>query len=190
MGHMNGASNIDGSIVVDGNLWMLRLKDQVTSSADSQKNLFGYHSKSERHLAQKPATLTPFDFDEFYAKYVPDMASFYKRGVGFSTPGNRNLKPLSAESIISIHRTSDQSDTPYSFVLPDFTLSAQLRIFCGHGADEARFWRKVDLGPVAIDTLIVNPDINSATMIWRASWLWDGYPTEDYRKIQIFQTGA
>lgn len=189
------AGTNDGSVSVDGNVWFNRAAT-VVKVEDTARNLFGFQSKTTSPRALGKAVFIPnFPNDAGADNYLPNdynlnFANFYKREAGFSTPGNRNVNRLTSGSVINIHKTTNQSDTAYSVTLPAYSLTARYRTYCGHGLDQAPYWRIVELGDLELDTLIVAPDDHTATLLWRSSWRWDQHPPDTYRKIQIFQVGG
>lgn len=194
-GYISGTD--DGSITVDGDVWFRR-DSTVPKIGDTAQNLFGFQSRTVNPRLTEVGNLNRTATGRFILgqdKHLPnnyklDFANFYKREVGFSTPSNRNLNHLTPGSIINVHKSINQSDAAYSFILPAYTLTARYRTYCGHGLDQAPYWRIIELGNLALDTLIVAPDDNTAILLWRSSWGWDQHPPDTYRKIQIFQVGG
>lgn len=190
-GQVSGATG--GAVQVDGDVW-IRRGNMLSTSNDTGRNLFGWLSKT---ADPRKIDVTGFPPVPPADKQLPDQydAGFnnvHQRGGAFSTPGNRNLVALPATGTVEVFKEPDPSDddTGYAFRLPGLTLTARLRAYCGHGPDQAPFWRVVEEVDLDADTLVVVPATHSASLLWRAHWSHDSVPTDFWRKVQILQRSA
>ena len=187
-GHTSGTKS--GAVAIAGSQWIRR--NEVDKQGDTARNLFGWLPKSEspRRLTV-PDDFRPEEGDRLPADYGSRFNNFHRRGGGFSTPANRNRNPLPSRALVEVHKSADGSDAePFAFVLPDLGYRARYRAYCGHGPDEAPYWRIGEIGTLRPDTLIVRPEARQATILWRASWDWGAEPEDTYRKIQILEGSA
>ncbi len=189
----DGTNPVDGSVLVNGSQWLVR--SAVVRSRDTERNLFGFQPRME--FSRKISVDENFVPDEgnlLPPAYNSSFNNFHRNGgditFGFFTLGVQLAAELPSGGLVELHQTTDQSDTAYSFRLPVFDLTARYRVYCGHGPDEAPSWRIGPIGPMRPDTLIVAPDSNRATIVWRASWDTDAEAADIYRKIQILRGGA
>lgn len=171
-----------GAVVVDTDIWLRRTLG-TPAGPDTNRNLFGWQGRSESPR---------WDVDDGHIeeKSTARFSNVYRRGTGFSTPGHRNTALLPSQARIDVHKSTDLSDTPYSFILPRLDYDARYRVYCGHGPDEAPYWRIGAIGAMRPDTLIVEPDADTAIILWRASWAPDAEPEDSYRAVQILKGRA
>ena len=174
---------VDGSVLVNGSQWLVR--SAVARSRDTARNLFGFQPRMEfSRKINVDEDFVPAEGKMLPPEYDSSFNNFHRRGDGF-TFGSQVAAELPSGGLVELHKTTDQSDTAYRFRLQVFKLTARYRAYCGHGPDEAPYWRIGQIGPMRPDTLIVEPDANSATIVWRASWNAGAEATGTYRKIQI-----
>jgi hypothetical protein len=186
-GHVAGFSG--GTVRVDGEDWMVRDGPGVTSP-DTARNLFGWLARGEEPRAvgdEDTALLPGSNLPETYHAGINNV---HRRGGPFRTPGDRNRAPLPSGATVEIFTTPGPTGDAYAFTLPDLTLSARLRAYCGHGSDEAPYWRIVATLPLVPDTLVVAPDEDRATVLWRARWDHALQPADRWRAVQILAGGG
>jgi hypothetical protein len=171
----------NSTVTVSGSVWMRRAAI-VTDDRDTDRNLFGWQPRAvaPRHFPGAPEEPESPDLG-------PISNNFYRRDTGFSTPGNNNAAPLPSAGEIEIRKPGAPGDGLFAFALPDLAYHARYRVYCGHGPDEAPYWRIGEIGSLRPDTLIVWPGELRATILWRAAWEWGAEPAEHYRKIQILE---
>lgn len=172
-GFMQGSAG--GAVRIDGTLWLARAAN-VAPVGDVTRHLFGWHPRSEPQRAPDPPDLPAFG---------PLANNFYRRSAGFSAPGNAG--PLPPGGTVAIHRTADATDPPYRFTLPAERFRARLRTQCGPCPDTPTRWRIAESFALSPDTLIVVPEQNRATLLWRGSWDWDRHPTDSLRAVEILR---
>lgn len=143
-----------------------------TSDADMTRNLFGFEPR------QGTAR-------EGERKSFRDFASMHRRkSAVFEDKITHSQLP--SGGLVKIYRRTDTAGEPdYALRLPDLDQGIRLRVYCGHGPDAAPRWRKVNLGLMRPDTLIVDPSEDQAAILWRHDWPADLEPTDRYRKVQI-----
>lgn len=174
-----------GAVAVDGDIWLQR--DVASTERDLGRNLFGWMPRADvdRRFTDEEE-FTPSEGDRLPSGYSAFFNNFYRRSEGFSTPDDRNEAPLPLGAEVAIHQTTDLTDTAYRFRLPDVSMTARLRRYCGHGPDRPTHWRLVSLSPPSPDTLIVNPEQHQALILWRLSWAWTAFDA-DNRTLQILE---
>ncbi len=183
----------DGALQVDGDAW-LRRAAPPEHTIDETKNLFGLQPKTEngRSLANTNFTFT--DENRLPSNFSSEFNNFYRRSTGYSTPDNRVADPLSSHALVEIFGVADPDrnatppDVPsYIFTLPDLNRAARYRFHDGTLPDHEHCWRTAEIGPMRADTLIVAPDNDRATVLWRASWSANEKPLDSYRRVEITQ---
>jgi hypothetical protein len=177
----------DGAVVVDGAPWMIRAAT-TPLGLDTSRNLFGYQPRLDDDRAiPVAADFVPAAGDKLPPEYSGIFNNFYWRSDDFTTPLNRNLSPLPSTGQVDIFKAADLSGDAYSFTLPDLDLTARYRFHDGTLPDHAHCWRTTELGAMRPDTLIVEPDTNRATILWRVNWDAAAQPFEAYRRVEITQ---
>ncbi|MEM6932149.1 MAG: hypothetical protein AAF526_01050 [Pseudomonadota bacterium] len=164
-----------GTLVVDGSDWLTRTIPPGDPFPDTTLNLFGYQprSSSDREAIRDDTS---------------DFANFHRRGVPFNDVGLGASLP--SGGIVEVYQGADRSGDPdYALTLPDLERAARLRVYCGHGPDEAPYWRQVEIGDMRPDTLIIRPTENQAEILWRIHWDADLEPLDSYRSVQIREGG-
>ena len=172
-------------VFVDDDVWLTR--DPISSSAiidnDMERNLFGFEPRT--------SAVRWLNFNQ--QKYQT-AASMHRRGLSVFKGGNIETQ-LPSAAVIKIYQGPQINDTEskkkadFILQLPALEQGIRLRVYCGHGPDEAPYWRKVNLGLMRPDTLIVEPSKQQAVILWRCHWNADLEPMEHYRKVQIRQGG-
>ncbi len=168
-----GGANVAGRVRVDGIEWLSRLAT-ATGAPDVSENLFGWHSRTEAGRKTATAdTFMPVPGDQLPPEYGPIFNNFYRRSVGFSAIASSQAQALPSGKTVGIVKTAGAVDTSYAFALPDLAMNARLRCWCGDCEDKPGHWSIRDTIPLVPDTLIVEPDANSAEIIWRGRFDWD-----------------
>jgi hypothetical protein len=176
-----------GCVRVNGVVWRKR-QSGLPAERDTERNLFGWLSKTEAPRCLKKSGDSVKG--ELPTNYDPGFSNFSRRGHGFSSAGDHHKAPLPSYGTVAIFATyAGRGDPSYAFILPDLALTARLRAYCGHGYDRAAYWRIVGTVPLRADTLIVYPDQDRATVLWRASWDHDLVAPETWRLVQILPGG-
>jgi hypothetical protein len=189
------AAAAGGAVLVDGEPWALRAA-AVPGGLDTSRNLFGWHGKAEAGRGGgldpdfEPTPEQPFPEDSGAPLETAAFNNIYRRSAGFTTPGDRNTAALPSGGLVEVYQGTDTSGDPaFAARLPDLAIGVRLRVYCGHGPDEAARWRKVDLGALRPDTLILRPDQGTAEILWRTRWPADTEPQQRYRKVQLRREG-
>ncbi|AXQ96274.1 hypothetical protein LV780_21320 (plasmid) [Cereibacter azotoformans] len=160
-----------GAVTVDETLWLGRDLPPADADGDSARNLFGFEprgSDARRALAGDLAAFAPF----------------HRRGGGmFDDSGTGTALPAGGR--VEIFQDNATTGTPYALRLPDLVPRVRLRVWCGHGPDWPPRWRKVPLGAMRADTLIVDPAAHRAEILWRLRWAAGTEPPDRYRSVQI-----
>lgn len=173
---VTGFAAQEGTVRVDGATWLTRNPALPSDpDADAGRNLFGFQPRlgvPRRGQAGDPAA----------------FAAFHRRGGIFGDAGTGTALP--SGGLVEIFRSLDTSGAAdYALRLPDLGRVARLRVYCGHGPDTPPRWRKVALGRMRPDTLILHPGSNRAQILWRCHWPADLEPEDRYRSIQIAEEG-
>lgn len=85
-----------------------------------------------------------------------------------------------------------ESGPAYGFTLPPDTPVAVQGWFTGDGPDDPCLWRSRPI-PMALDTLVVEPDRNRAYTVWRAAWPPEfdpAVPQDALRRITVTLQGS
>lgn len=188
LGTLPSDPSAGGSVHVDGEEWLHRAHT-LDRGRDRGRNLFGVLGRNE-----PPRRLDATDSDPATAPLPPGYSALtgnaYRRGGDFSTPDDRNTPPLPSGGLVQVFRTATASDAPVAVRLPDLTLRARLRAWCGHGPDTPPRWAVVDVVEAVPDTLELAPAAGTAAVVWRASWLTDLVPPDRWRAVQVLPGGA
>lgn len=88
---------------------------------------------------------------------------------------------LSAQRQITLVR-SGLSD--YGFTLGAETVAGTIYLFSGTGKDLESRWQPHALA-FNIDTLVVEPDQNRCSVVWRGVWEFDDFTNDNYRKLVV-----
>ena len=183
-GYRSGTT--DGSVVVAGEIWLTR-NPTASPLRDVSRNLFGWHPKT---LANRNADLsTSYDPEvdgNLPIGFSSEHNNFHKNGGDFSFSGSVTPQlPTAAQ--VDIFKAADATGNAYSFVLPDLDLTARYRFHDGILPDHEHCWRTNEIGLMRPDTLIVEPDANRATILWRVNWDAAAQPFDAYRSVEISQ---
>lgn len=187
-GYMPDASTnpVDGSVRVDNVGWLTR--NAVLRLRDTSRNLFGFQPRMEAsRKIDVDADFVPSEGNLLPPNYSSSFNNFHRSSAGFTFAVAAQLP---SGGLVEVHKTADQSDTAYSFTLPGLDLTARYRFHDGTLPDHEHCWRTSEVGPMRPDTLIVEPDDNRATILWRVSWVAAAQPFAAYRRIEITQGDA
>lgn len=173
---VTGFGTQEGTVRVDGATWLTRNPAlPFAPDADAGRNLFGFQPRLGAPRRGQAGDLAAF-------------TAFHRRGGIFGDAGTGVALP--SGGLVEIFRSLDTSGAAdYALRLPDLGRVARLRVYCGHGPDTPPRWRKVALGPMRPDTLILHPGSNRAQILWRCHWAADLEPEDRYRSIQIAEEG-
>jgi hypothetical protein len=197
---------------VDNTLWLTRVEDINADGvanaadlaglgplgiADRSRHLFGYQPRNEnprKSEAGSPPTAPipdppkPPDFPLRGTTHLGDIAgydnralNFHRRGGGFAASAAVS-GALTAGQRITVRKAETEK---FSVTLKHPTLTALYRIYCGSGPDTPPYWKRIRLGVMRADTLILRPDLHSAEVIWRAVWRWADEHVDRYRAVRV-----
>ncbi len=171
-----------GLIRIDGTDWFRRI-----SPADPDPNLFGWEPPDSEHRRLSDNG-DPGGNDAWIAGYGPFFHNGHRRGNGFTylRPGAN----IASGQLVEIFRTSDASDTPFRINLPDLSLPARYRFHSGQCPDMPNRWAFQHLPDLRADTLIINPSLLQATILWRGGWTFTVHPADQYRRIELLKEVA
>ena len=177
----------------------LDLEDEEIADIDANTNLFGWQPRQiNPRKTEGTITTTPSDPDELLGTPYEDVIfswssfnnrffnayrrDFYKRG------GIEN--EIASGAIVDIERRyplSDASPTTnnYLFTLENLSISGKIFLHDGRGADKPGHWCCKSITDIHLDTLIVNPDSDTASVLWRGVWDFNLYPIENYRQLEV-----
>lgn len=183
--HLEDIKTNTSEVCVDDDVWLTR--EPVSSpdiiDNDMQRNLFGFEPRTSA------VRWLNFNQQEYQA-----AASMHRRGPSIFKGGNIETQ-LPSAAVLKIYQgaeltaTGSEKKTDFTLQLPALEQGIRLRVYCGHGPDQGRYWRKVNLGLMHADTLIVEPSKQQAVILWRCHWQADRVPMAQYRKVQIRQGG-
>ena len=173
------SSSEEGAIVVNDQQrdkqWLTRRPPSLPdkSDADMKRNLFGFEPRAGAPRKDEINNLRIF-------------SSIHRRRPGFFNDAGSGYQ-LPSGGVVKIYQRIDTTagDPECSLQLPNLEQGIRLRAYCGHGPDQAPYWRKVNLGLMRADTLIVEPSKRQAVILWRCHWNADLEPMDRYRKVQI-----
>lgn len=171
-------SGAGGAIVVNGVSWLTR-RAKAPGDSDMAHNRFGFEPRGSKTRQGRAAQYARF------ASYQRCTADYFTEGT--------ILEELPGQGTVSLYKqpgSGTSGTTPaYALQLPELDYSVRLRVYCGHGPDKPPHWRKVGLGRMQADTLIISPDVHQALILWRCHWPAGLQPADRYRKIQIRKGG-
>jgi hypothetical protein len=174
-----------GCVRIGAEDWLRREPTLPKTDPDTNRNLFGWLSKTHQHRRIDAPKQEPLP-----DAYDAGFNNFARHGDGFTMPTTRPQLPADATVTISKQVCGVADSAPLNFRLPrTLAYTARVRAYCGHGPDRAPRWRIVDEIPMATDTLIVTPAGNRFTVLWRANWRHDKAPEAYWRLIQILPGG-
>ncbi|MCB8952949.1 MAG: DUF2169 domain-containing protein [Ardenticatenales bacterium] len=170
-------------LLVDGTA---RLSRNVTSS--DQKALFGWEPRvnSPREAEAGGFTDDPNNLppewpitnparDPLPAAFNNRFYNGYRRDAGAPPPH----PPAAAHIQIERDGTMD-----YDFTLPGETINATLYTHTGDRPDAANRWHRQPI-PMTLDTLVIEPDDDRCTCVWRGLWDYDAHPPDAYRRLLV-----
>jgi hypothetical protein len=174
-----GGGGAEAAVRIAGNTWLTRsfpvdpATDPDSHPPDVTRNLFGWQARQEEPRSD--------DMSDWVA-----LANAYRRTTGFQTPGDRNVVELPSGATVELFANAAGSGDPtLSVRLPDLEMGLRLRVFCGHGPDEAPHWRIVPREDLVPDTLVLRPEDQTAEICWRRHWSLTGERIDAYRSVQI-----
>lgn len=189
---------MEGYVRVAGLDWLTRSTPdaaQVPSEGDAVRNLFGWQP---RDLDPRRLNPNPQDDDPLLPdNYSADFENCYRRsaaGPVFATPANRNTGSVPAATLIElaqwVHGHAAEAVT-YRLRTPAFPdYAAQLRAWCGHGPDKARFWSVAGRIALRCDTLVLHPAAGRVRLLWRCDWDRELVNPAHWRAVQVLEGGA
>jgi hypothetical protein len=168
----------EGQIAVDGVEWFTRAAT-ATGYPDITTNLFGWQSRTESpRKTNTPDTFMPdFDppaIDTLPPQYGPEFNNVYRRSLGFSAIAAASAKALPSGKTVKITKTKNGPIQTYQLGLPDLALKARLRAWCGDCPDRPERWCIKGTIALTPDTLIVDPVVHQAEILWRGQFDWNG----------------
>jgi hypothetical protein len=180
--HGWGAST-DAAVVVDHHTWLTRdLPEDLALHADDYppdvtRHVFGWQARGEGARAQAAE-----DGD------AVAHANVYRRTTGFGSPHLGTALP--SAGLVEVHTdshdpTASDGEPALSVRLPDLDVGLRLRVYCGHGPDEAPRWRIVPRDDLVPDTLVLRPGQHRAEICWRQRWSLADQDPDSYRSVQI-----
>jgi hypothetical protein len=175
---VEGGGGAEAAVEIAGETWLTRdfpvdpAADPDSHPADVTRNLFGWQARQEEPRS---------DASDWLA-----LANVYRRTTGFQTPGDHNVGALPSGATVEVFDNAEGSGDPtLSVRLPDLHMGLRLRVYCGHGPDEAPRWRIVPRPDLVPDTLVLSPGDLTAEICWRQHWSLAGEETDAYRSVQI-----
>lgn len=178
-----------GAVLVDGALWMTR--NGAGTDPDTRRNLFGWQPKMQGGRKPTiPEDFVPTPGAQLPPGYTPSFNNAHRRGAPFSVTGAIRAE-IARDAHIEIHRTANHSDdNPLSISLNMAPMKARYRTYCGHGPDKPHIWAITALPRPRLDTVILAPDSDGLTAIWRTGFDPAANDASAYRAIQIFEEVA
>ena len=161
---------------VDGTIWLQR----TIPAGEPEKAAFGWESRADPGprkaalgtVASPPPPALASDFDNtFYNAVRRDSAVI----APFGAPAT--------DAEIDLRRVGMPD---YRFRLRGDVAGAVLATYVG-GADEPASWQHTRV-PMAIDTIVVEPELDRCALVWRGAWPFDDAPVEAYRALTVTAT--
>jgi hypothetical protein len=187
LGHHGGDNG--GRVEIDQGLgfrrWLRR--NAVANDGDDPdtgQNLFGWHPRgvTSRIEQARPA------FDDYdHSVENRNIDRFYNAHRREVTGNNFfvNERNHTNAATVEISQDPTGATVTYSFVYDFPALTARYFAYCGCGPDREAYWGPVELGALALDTLVIRPDLNTVSAVWRTSWPWDQVPQDAYRRLVV-----
>ena len=189
-----GEAGAEGKIEVDGVEWFSRAST-AAGYPDVTTNLFGWHSRTEdnRKISLTVEFVPGSDpkelVDPLPNEYVPEFNNVYRRSSGFGAIAAAQARSLPSTKTVVIIKTKIPPSKTYRFALPDLSMKARLRAWCGDCPDRPERWCIKGMVALTPDTLIVDPVAHQAEILWRGLFDWngpDGKPV-DWRLAQVME---
>jgi hypothetical protein len=175
-----GEAGAEGEINVDGINWFTRASTAAAAGyADVTTNLFGWHSRTESpRKIDTPASFKPdFDppvIDTLPPQFGPAFNNVYRRSAGFGAIAAAQAKSLPSAKTVVITKKKNSAVQTYRLELPNLAMKARLRAWCGDCPDKPERWCIKGMIALTPDTLIVDPVVHQAEIIWRGLFDWNG----------------
>lgn len=185
LGHHGGDAG--GRVEIDpgsgAQTWLTRNAGADDSDdPDTEVNLFGWHPRgTEPRIAEARPAFPDFD----PTSEAGDLDHFFnghRRSTGGFSAFGRTYES-SAE--VAVFQTAAGGSPSFEFAYAFPPLTARYFAWCGCGPDRAAYWGAVDLGPLALDTLVIRPDAATVSAVWRISWPWGQVPEAHYRRLEV-----
>lgn len=185
LGHVGsdtgGRVRIDpGSGFVD---WLTRPAAPIIApDADIQSNLFGFHPRIDAVRKDRARPVFP-DFDPTTESGNLDLFhNAHRRSTSGFVAVSRSHSDAGSVEVFQVPAGGTETFA-FDYAFP--ILTARYHAYCGCGQDRAAYWGPVDLGAMTLDTLVIRPDQNTVSAVWRASWPWDQVPADAYRLLVV-----
>jgi hypothetical protein len=183
-----GGTEVEGRVRVDGMQWLFRAAAPLSAIADVNRNLFGWHPRGEAPRKLETASnFVPQPVDQLPPEYGPKFNNFYRRSINYSSIPDDQARVLPSGKIVGIFRKDSDAETSYDIMLPDLSMKARLRAWCGDCPDEPKRWCIVDTIALSPDTLIVDPVAHAAEILWRGQFHWHAVPEGKWRLAQVME---
>ena len=163
---------------VDGVSWMARAVPSAVGGA-VEKAAFGWQARvggpRELDLGTAPAvpsnSLRPDFKNAAYNAYLRAAAQ---------SPAQPFVVPSPTAEI----RLERDATTAYAFRLRGDTASAAYGYYGAAGPDDAAHWHQQSV-PMTLDTIVVEPDIDRCSVVWRGVWDLDDVAEAAYRGLAV-----
>lgn len=174
-------------LLVDGTLRLAR----IVGGSD-QKALFGWEPRVDSLREAEAGTITddPNDLppewpvtDPARDPLPPDFDNrFYN---GYRRDAGAGLPYVPASAHIQIER---DGTIDYDFTLPGETITATYYYHTGDRPDTENRWHRQSV-TMNLDTLVIEPDSNRCSCVWRGLWDFDAHPADAYRRLLVTSSG-
>lgn len=174
------------AVTVDGSIWFVRAPE-TARRRDTDRNLFGWQGRTE----PPRSTVLSQTYDRDHDGALPhgDTAVFnnvFRRSTGFSAPDGRNQAPLPSGGLVRVFLNQAATGAAaFAVRLPALAMAMRLRVYCGHGPDQAPRWRILPRPNLVPDTLVLRPQKRTAEILWRGRWPAALSPTDTYRAVEL-----
>jgi len=185
LGHHGGDSG--GRVEIDQGLgfqvWLSRQDNaDEGDDPDTGENLFGWfpRGKTPRIEEARPA------FDGYdHGSENKNLDHFYNAHRRISGKFSAIGIPHADAATVRIFQVRSGGSASYEFAYDFPALAARYFAYCRCGPDRAAYWGSVELGAMTLDTLVIRPDQNTVSAVWRASWPWSQVPADTYRRLVV-----
>lgn len=166
----------------------IQMEQTVVTTAPPEKALFGWESRLATDPEHPSAGSRQADGGDFSSVTAEDPLPVlfqntyyngYMRSALQSTALNRYLK---SDDTVTIEIPGPTND--YRFSLYGETVSALLQVYSGSGDDSEETWQTIAV-PMNIDTLVIEPEINRCSLVWRGVWNFTDYAEQNYRRLTV-----
>ncbi|MDQ0322151.1 hypothetical protein QO002_004357 [Pararhizobium capsulatum DSM 1112] len=180
-----GGTDVEGHVQIDGTEWLTRAPG-AAGPGDFNTNLFGWHSRTEDNRSFN-GVFPSDDFSHLPPGFAAKFNNFYRRSDGFTPLPESLAHELPSGKIVRIVRKDVTGDASYAVALPDLSMKARLRAWCGDCPDEPKRWCIVDTIALSPDTLIIDPVGHTAEILWRGRFDWHAVPEGKWRLAQVME---